>query len=358
MLKRNPVLFSASALIFTGLSSCQTAITTDANADCSASEQLPMSRLQYVGSHNSYHIAPPQEAFEWLSLAHPNKAARHKQSLGYTHQSLEIQLDSGHRMLELDVHPDSNGGRFTAAKLREITGAEQADRILSYNEDQLLIPGLKTVHYPNFDLNSHCPIFLDCLSQIKNWHDKNPKHLPLIILIEVKEGKMFEMHDSSSGPGPLMFEDREWIELQSSILETLGGNVLIFPSDVWGEGRQIEWPSIENSRGKIAFLLFDYGNNVSQRYAKFLERAKKVPILHIQKDAKTLPASWTRQSVPDIRATLKALDRGMLVYSKADTTGIMDKERKKEALASGANLIATDYPDEFTRKARIRRQCK
>lgn len=352
------VNFTGAALTTLGLCSCQSGPNNLPKADCLPSDQLSMSRLQYVGSHNSYHIAPKKEAFDWLSSIDPEKGKRNKRTLGYTHTTIGAQLNAGQRMLELDVYADPNGGRFNANKLKEITRSTVAsNEILSYDDSLLKKPGLKTIHYPNFDLDSHCPIFLDCLVQIKNWHVKNPQHLPLLVLLEVKEGRLFDMQDSLAEPSHFIFGNREWNELQNSILDVFGSESLIFPKDVSSDTGQIEWPAIKDSKGKVAFLLFDYGKSVSQRYADFSEQTKQAAVLHLQKGTKTFPASWARQSVPNTNATLKAQERGLIVYSKADTTGLIDKGRRMEALASGANLVATDYTDEFSQKVRIRRQC-
>lgn len=349
----------ASTLTMIGLVACQTTSSTQTAEHCGERDGLSMVNLQYVGSHNSYHIAPPAKAFDWLGNTRPERAAQQRQSLDYTHSPLKHQLNSGQRMLELDIYADPNGGRFSVSKLREITGIdESATGVLSYDESILLAPGLKTVHYPNFDLNSHCPIFQNCLAQIKTWHDDNPGHLPLVILIEAKEGHLFDMHRSSNGDSPVSFSEQDWNSLDNSILQTFERSSIIFPTDVIEEDNGVAWPSIDNSKGKIAFLLFDYGKSVSRRYVEHAIQSNQSTVLHLQKDTPTIPSSWVRQSVPDIFATLKALKTGKLVYSKADTTGIKDSDRRATALASGANLVATDYPKEFDQKVRIRRQCE
>src|SRR4051794_27012410 len=56
-----------------------------------AIEKLPINQLQFIGTHNSYHIrepGAPKRVPEW----------------NYSHAPLEVQLERGVRSLELDLH--------------------------------------------------------------------------------------------------------------------------------------------------------------------------------------------------------------------------------------------------------------
>src|SRR6476659_6417299 len=77
-------------------------------AAASAQETLRMNQIQFVGTHNSYHagLAPGEMAV--LRKQNPQSA----ESLAYRHPSLEAQLDTGVRQLELDIYSDTKGGLF------------------------------------------------------------------------------------------------------------------------------------------------------------------------------------------------------------------------------------------------------
>ena len=97
---------------------------------------LPLNRLQVVGTHNSYSlpldprltdlVAPlinaqmqrltthmPPKAAELFREEHPNEVT-FSEVLNYRHDDLPSQLDLGLRSLELDVHPDPEGGHYLA----------------------------------------------------------------------------------------------------------------------------------------------------------------------------------------------------------------------------------------------------
>jgi hypothetical protein len=79
--------------------------------------KLRLNEVQYIGTHNSYHIAPGDAvALEMLRSGYAQSkewpAARLIEATDYTHPALSIQLRLGLRLFELDVHDDPEGGRF------------------------------------------------------------------------------------------------------------------------------------------------------------------------------------------------------------------------------------------------------
>jgi hypothetical protein len=55
-----------------------------------------------------------------------------------------------------------------------------------YNGDILKKPGIKVFHVTDFDPDSVCHTFIDCLKQLKSWSDANPRHVPITIDLELK----------------------------------------------------------------------------------------------------------------------------------------------------------------------------
>jgi hypothetical protein len=70
-----------------------------------ASFCLALLAIQVLGSHNSYHQAPPAE----LLAAFGGLASGPLLAWEYTQPPLSLQLDAGVRALELDVYWDPQG---------------------------------------------------------------------------------------------------------------------------------------------------------------------------------------------------------------------------------------------------------
>src|SRR5690606_26311301 len=68
---------------------------------------LRLNGIQVIGSHNSYHVAPPEAVVGFLS-----RFNRDAEAWNYTHPALSRQLDLGVRQFELDVYADPEGGLF------------------------------------------------------------------------------------------------------------------------------------------------------------------------------------------------------------------------------------------------------
>ena len=70
---------------------------------------LKINEIQYIGTHNSYKKAIPEELLEQIKQENLEMA----NSLDYSHPTIWKQLDAGLRLLELDIYHDPEGGRFS-----------------------------------------------------------------------------------------------------------------------------------------------------------------------------------------------------------------------------------------------------
>ena len=43
------------------------------------------------------------------------------------------------------------------------------------------------VYHASFDEGTTCPTFTACLTTIKRWSDANPRHVPIVVLLEAKD---------------------------------------------------------------------------------------------------------------------------------------------------------------------------
>ena len=110
------------------------------------------------------------------------------QGLDYTHRPLAEQFSElGIRQVELDVYADPKGGLFAAPAARAMVRSLGKDP----GEDPdaggaLQQPGLKILHVPDIDFRTTAPTFVDALKQIRVWSRANRRHVPILILVELK----------------------------------------------------------------------------------------------------------------------------------------------------------------------------
>ena len=104
-----------------------------------------LTQLQVLGSHNSYHLAPPQPIIDLLTgdlaKAVIPPSAYLPQAWEYSHPSLTTQLDGGLRAFELDVQPDPQGGLYSQPAMLKFAGVNATLPDLSLKE-----PGYKVLY--------------------------------------------------------------------------------------------------------------------------------------------------------------------------------------------------------------------
>src|SRR5262245_38316957 len=151
---------------------------------------LRINQLQVVGSHNSYrrHTYPPIFIFI-ASIASSLPADADPASLDYDHLPLPDQLDT-YRMrgLELDLYNDPDGGQFYDRQ-----GLRFVNEPVASNIPELLEPGLKVLHIPDFDYETHHYTFRAALQTIAAWSDAHPTHVPLAVHLETKESTIADV---------------------------------------------------------------------------------------------------------------------------------------------------------------------
>ena len=88
---------------------------------------------------------------------------------------------AGNRQLEIDVYPDTDGGRFANRPAASIVGLPTES-----GEPALDEPGFKVLHLVDADFRSTCLTFVACLDEVEAWSSDNPSHLPVMIMVEAK----------------------------------------------------------------------------------------------------------------------------------------------------------------------------
>jgi len=319
--------------------------------------EVRLSDLQFIGTHNSYHLEPDQAidlAMLTTRYAESDKwtAPRLTRALAYSRTPLAAQLSMGIRLFELDLHDDPEGGRFADP------GAFRALKALKLVPDEpfdstpLRRPGFKTFHSVDTDVRSTCPVFADCLREIRDWSDAHPGHLPIFIQLEAKQHSKPAIGGHYIPAPDAPFDAGSWRRLQAEILSVFPGERLITPAVVQGAApslnaaiRERGWPSVTASRGKIVFLLLD-DDDVQAGYVAAVPREARLIFPRLPEGDPD--AAWRHVDDPDIQKIRKAVAQGYLVYTRADAgteeARANDGRRRDRAFASGAQLIATDYP--------------
>lgn len=281
-----------------------------------------LDQIQVIGTHNSYHVELPPEQLAARVAADPGAA-----ELAYTHLPIPDQLSSqGVRQLELDVFADPDGILWAP----------------------IGTPGFKVLHEEQADPGTTCPTLVACLTQVREWSDAHPRHLPIAVLIELKDGV-----EVPGPPDPVPFTPALTRALDDEIRSVFPEERLLTPDDVRGAAPTLEeavlgggWPLVDDVRGQVLFLLdnkrdlYLEGNPVLEGRVLFTPSEPGAPDAAFVK--RNQPTGENQAAIADL------VRRGYLVRTRADipvaTPVSGDTTRREAALASGAQLVSTDYP--------------
>jgi len=305
-----------------------------------AVDALPMTALQVIGTHNSYKQAIAPAEMKLLRAASPRTA----DSLDYSHPALTAQLDAGARQLELDLVRDPDGGRWARPLGLRMAGGD-------YDAGPMAAPGLKVMHVPDIDYRSVCATFRACLEEVRAWSDRNPDHLPLLIMMNLKDGQI-----TVPGATPLLpFDGAGMDEVDAGIREVFGPARLITPDQVRGGRptlreavRRGGWPSLGAARGKVFFAVDEGPQKVALYSQDRPSLEGRAAFVNTDRFEAPYAAYVTlNDPVKDAPRIREALRLGMVVRTRADADTVEartgDTSRRDAAFTSGAQYISTDY---------------
>jgi predicted alpha-1,2-mannosidase len=216
---------------------------------------VKLNQIQIIGTHNSYHAGiAPSESKIWQS-----KYAKAYEVLDYKHPPLSQQLDSGVRQVELDVFADTSGGRYAHPAGPQTVAAAGLPADPPFDPEGVMSkPGFKVMHVQDLDYRSNCQPFTVCLEEIRRWSQLHPRHIPIFILVETKQGSP----KGAKVTDPEPFTAATFDALDEEIRSVFPPSELITPDDVRGDFGSLEeavltghWPSLDIARGKVMFLL-------------------------------------------------------------------------------------------------------
>ena len=306
-----------------------------------------LNEIQVLASHNSYHVEPEPVLMDALA------AFLGDQALGfqYTHRPLGEQLDAGVRQIELDVFVDEpDGGLYASPVLGPVLELAPVDPALSG-------PGLKVLHVQEVDFRSTCATFTACLTDVREWSDAHPDHLPITIQVEAKDGPIPDPGFGFVVPPP--WDAAAFAQLEEEIRAVFPEERILTPGDVRGHHRTLaaavragRWPTLDEARGKVMFVLDDKGAK-RDTYRALVpdldDRLLFVDVPETDPDAAVFVVNDPIRDGDRIRALV---EEGFLVRTRADAdtreARSGDTTRRDAALASGAHFVSTDYvwPDE------------
>ncbi|MDP3852930.1 phosphatidylinositol-specific phospholipase C1-like protein [Phenylobacterium sp.] len=303
-------------------------------------DTLRIDQIQAIGTHNSYKQAISPKQMAMLRAVNAKEAA----NIDYAHPPLSDQLAAGARQLEIDVLNDPQGGRYA-----DPLGMKMAPDV-PYDLAPLKGPGLKVMHAQDIDYRSSCPLFTGCLAEIRAWSKAHPDHVPLLILLNLKEGGL-------NVPGAVQavtFDAQAMDAVDAEIRSVFAPGDLITPDQIQGRYATLRdaalahaWPTLKAARGKVMFAL-DAPRNQVDLYRgdrKSLEgRVMFVNIDEASPAAAYITLNEPKEQAARIAAAVRA---GLIVRTRADAdtnearTG--DRSRQEAAFAAGAQYVSTDY---------------
>jgi hypothetical protein len=306
-----------------------------------AVDALRINDVQAVGTHNSYKLAISPAQMRLIRASDPRQA----DGLDYAHPPLTAQLEAGARQLELDLLNDPEGGRYASPLAMKL-----ADDV-PYDLEPLKGRGLKVMHAQDIDYRSNCPRFTDCLAEVRAWSKAHPDHLPLLILINLKEGGLADM------PGAVMaipFDAAAMDAVDAEIRAVFSEGELITPDQVQGSHATLRdavfaggWPRLGDARGKVMFALDAPAGQVG------LYRGARTSLegraMFVNTDETSPAAAYVTLNEPLLEtARIQAAVRsGLIVRTRADADTIEarsnDRRRQDAAFASGAQYVSSDY---------------
>jgi hypothetical protein len=336
---------------------------------------LKINQIQVLGTHNSYampvdkrllalvdpilgHVTSqlstrlPSAEWALFKEEHPNDVTV-SDGLSYNHPDLTTQLNEGMRSLEIDVNPDPQGGHFATPAGYRILRAQGVNDLLPFDADAVSQPGYKVLHIADIDFRSHCPTLKLCLTQIRDWSETHPGHVPLFLVLEAKVQDLPVLPDPTHTVPftPALFDD-----LDREILSVLDRGRLITPDDVRGSHATLNqairagaWPTLKAARGKIIILMITATGDAATRgylegHPSLKGRAAFLRAEPGKDHAAFLMFDNALVRQDQIRDYVR---QGYIVRTRSDIEAYEaktnDMTRAAAAFASGAQIVSTDF---------------
>jgi hypothetical protein len=303
---------------------------------------LRLNQLQFVGTADSYKLAPSSEMLSLISMGGKKDA----EALNFGEPALAKQLDAGARALEFDIAYDPKGGLFKSP-----AGASMAGELL----DPAFVaamsqPGFKVIHVLDIDFRSNCLTLKDCLTEVVTWSRTHPDHLPILIALHTNDSK-------TPMPGatrPMPFDAEAFAQLDREISGLFTPEELITPDEVKGAYPTLHeavragaWPSLAQARGKVIFLLDDTPQKTALYAGPSLTLEGRPLFVATDENSPLASFICVDDPVKDGLRISSDVAQGFIVKTRADedTREARDGDiaRREAAFSSGAQFVVTDF---------------
>lgn len=316
-----------------------TGMVLSAAAVYAQDDNQPINKIQVIGSHNSYRKAIEPQLYDAIQAL---DTTRKLGGLQYDHIEITKQLDMGLRNLEIDIHADTKGGRYSHPKGLEMAPADEP-----YNADGAMDkPGFKVFHMLDIDFRTWYSTFDGLLAALKKWSNEHPTHEPIFITLEPKDG------DGHFGTTEEEFTSQIFDEMDKTIINGLGADKLITPDMVRGKYKTLEaavlkgnWPKLKDARGKFMFIL----DNSGKKRDVYMEGhpSLKNRVVFINAEPGTPEAAALFRNNPEDKTIPELAKKGYIIRTRADAdtkeARANDYSHFEAAKKSGAQIITTDY---------------
>jgi len=306
---------------------------------------VKLNQIQVIGTHNSYHAGiASNEAKVWQA-----KYAKAYAGLDYRHAPLTTQFDGGVRQIELDVYADTKGGLYSHPSGPSMATAAGLPADPDFDPNHIMDkPGFKVMHVQDVDYRSTCQPFVGCLQEVRAWSHAHPNHIPIFILVETKQGSPQGLKLTE----PEKFTSATFDALDAEIRSVFPASELITPDDVRGSYPTLEkavlagnWPTLDSARGKVVFLMDQ--RPVGPVYLEGHPSLKGRVIFSNAAPGEPDAAFIERNDGP-VEEITELVRKGYLIRTRTDSdtkeARTNDTAHRDAIIASGAQLLSTDYP--------------
>ena len=269
---------------------------------------IKLNDIQILASHNSYKKKGSALGKFFIGLGDSFEEAN---ALKYGYRNLTDQFDSGIRSMEIDL------------RLRKTS--------------------FVLTHVPLVDNSSVAPDFSMALEEIKLFSDNNPNHIPIIMLMEIKDDWMILDH-ALQQIGP------EQLETLDQLLMDKLGDTLFKPSEMLETGKSIMetitttgWPSVQSLLGKVIFVLHP-GSFTTPYYELDQTLSTQAMFPGVYKDDVNQEyATFVVHNDIDIPSISALVDQGFIVRTRIDDYLIFEHDNYDNAILSGAQILSSDF---------------
>jgi hypothetical protein len=311
-----------------------------------ADDSLRMNQIQVIGTHNSYHAGLSLSEAELMKQKNPKLY----QALDYRHRPLDLQLSSGVRQIELDIFADSAGGRYAHPSGPDAVAAAGLAKDPDFDPQGLMSrPGFKVMHVQDIDYRSTCQPLIACLKIVRKWSRAHPQHLPIYILLETKQSDLPPQYHAQTTE---KFTSSTFDALDAEIRAVFPSREMLTPDQVRGKFATLEqavlsnnWPTLASARGTVVFLMDqrDVGPPYLAGHPSLAGR-----IIFTNAEPGQPDCAFTEENDGTADAIAALVRKGYLVRTRTDADTKQgrsnDTARRDQALASGAQILSTDYP--------------